>query len=179
MELGELWRLPGKSSSRQLAIVGRCPHRTDRLDRSIVTRSPETIELIAENLLIVGDIVSDDDICTIEYFHDDIDRVLDIWNICNITIIYTIHLRGSEWYRHSRLNEDIVSLDLVNCAITRELRHYSRELDDIGLLFELAVLHWESSRLSIPHADFHIVVLLLETKISQKQEVRGSKNISK
>jgi hypothetical protein len=99
--------------------------------------------------------MSDDDIRTIEDLEDSMDLIFHIWLICDMTIVDPIYLTGTKWYRYTRSDHDVVSRYLMHTPVRLELRYDRCELDDIGLLFELAVLDWESSCLGIPYTDFH------------------------
>lgn len=80
--------------------------------------------------------------------------VLECFTCFNITIIDTIHLRRRERNRDGRLDENVMSFEL-SVDTTSKVSDDSRELENIGLLRDIASSSRESCRLCIPDTNFH------------------------
>ena len=92
VKFGEFWWLVGESASLQFAIFRRTLHRTDHLGRSIFSRASETLEFVPKNLFIEGDIVSGNDIRTIEYTQNRINSTIHIGLIFYVLVIDAVYL---------------------------------------------------------------------------------------
>lgn len=147
----------GKSSSLKLTIICRTPHRTEGFLWRIVTPSTESLEFVGEDFFIVFDIMTRDEIRTIEDLEDFFDMRRHRELICDIFIVDTVDLRSSEWDRNRWFDQDIVSGNLS--IFTIFIFSLDRgKLDDVWLLCEISSFRRESCRFCIPDGYTHNIL---------------------
>lgn len=174
MKFGKLRWFIGKSSSLKLTVICRRSHRTKSFIRGIVSFSSESFKFIRKNFFIIFDIMTRDDICSIQDL-DDFFYIVSNWRTINdIFIINTIYLRSSKWDRNRRFNKKIMAIKLFIFSIFI-LTLYRGKLYDIWLASEITSLRRKSRCFCIPNTDSHKNNLFMSINSTKE----GNKNISK
>ena len=155
VELRELRWLECKSSSLELAVIGRSSHGTDSFDRLIIAVSPETLEFGPDDILIVFYIVPNYDIGGIEESKNLVHNLFDIGSILYVTVVDSMDLRcrkrdGDAWF-----HEDIYAVEFRESVHTIYFPEDSCKLYDVRLFIEITVTNRESCRFSIEYECFH------------------------